>query len=87
MYINERFPFGNQQVALDFTILGDGTPPVPIIFKRDPCETEEEDEQEEKIQYNMQCEELSESDSDDEDAASQHSSLTDVSLGSSGTLL
>lgn len=49
--------------------------------------TEEEKEQEENIKNNMPCEELAESDSDYEDATSQHSSLEDVSLGSSGTLL
>jgi len=32
--------------------------------------TEEEKEQEENIKHNMQCEELAETDSDDEDATS-----------------
>jgi len=77
------------QVALDFTVLGDGTPPAPILFKRDPYLTEREDQQGEKSQNDrsMQCNELSESDSDGEDVTSQYSSLEDVNENSSGTPL
>jgi len=84
------FSFGNRQllskhqVALDFTkdfaVLGDGIPPVPIIFKQ-------EKEQEEKNQNDMLCNQRTETDSDDKDATIYYSSLEDVSTDSSGRLL
>lgn len=72
------FPF-KHQIALDFTVLGDGTPPAPIVFKR-------EKELEEQSHKDILSEELAESDSEDEDATSHYSSSENVFTGSSGTL-
>ncbi len=86
MYINETFSFGNRrfiskhQVSLDFTVLTDGTPPAPIVFKR-------EKEQQEESFNDILCKEPAKSNSDDEDSTNYSSSPERVFTGSSGILL
>lgn len=72
--------------ALDCAILGDGTPPAPILFKRDP-NVAEEDKNFDDGKYEELMESDSEEDarSDDGDGASNYSSLEESSTaGSSG---